>query len=53
MAVIVPAQRLRSKFSEPDMNGHKSWGLVRLELVFQTLDNTFIYLHLGQTAGVT
>ena len=22
-AVIVPAQRLRSKFGEPDMNGHK------------------------------
>lgn len=31
----------------------QSWGLVRLELVFGTLDNTFIYLHLGQTAGVT
>jgi hypothetical protein len=23
MAVIVPVQRLRSKFGEPDMNGHK------------------------------
>ena len=35
------------------MNGHKSWGLVRLELVFQTLDNTLIYLQLGWKSGVT
>ena len=27
-----------------DMNGHKSWGLVRLELVFRTLNNMLIYL---------